>query len=214
MVSNPDPTKGITKEVVTELLWTMAVVINPREKLDKSLLKRYRSRSIWSLSNVRNRIEETMYFNAMKRMTNAIHMPNFGPVTERIEEVTGFIMIFKGLTKVNPPMSLNLSAITEADFSMKWNFISRGKRIMTADRLKKSWTVAPAKAFLNSSLRVMCPKETNMLVTVVPMFAPMTMGMALVMVRLPPPTRATTTEVVADELWTMDVERMPTTNPT
>lgn len=119
MVSNPDPTRGITKEVVTELLWTMAVVINPREKLDKSFLKRYRSRSIWSLSKVRNRMEETIYFNAMKRMINAIHMPSFGPVTERILELTGFIMIFKGLTKVNPPRSLNLSAIKEADFWMK-----------------------------------------------------------------------------------------------
>ena len=53
-----------------------------------------------------------------------------------------------------------------------------------------------------------------MLVTVVPMLAPMTMGIALGMVRLPPPTRATTTDVVAEELWTTDVERIPTTRPT
>jgi hypothetical protein len=42
----------------------------------------------------------------------------------------------------------------------------------------------------------------------------MTMGIALGMVKLPPPTNATTTEVVAEELWTREVERMPTSRPT
>ena len=84
----------------------------------------------------------------------------------------------------------------------------------TLSRLKKSWTVAPANALLNSSFRVMCPKETKTLVTVVPMLAPMMMGIALGMVRLLPATRATTIEVVAEELWTTEVERMPATRPT
>ena len=39
-VSSPEPIRGIANEVVTELLWTMAVVITPSEKLDKSFLKR------------------------------------------------------------------------------------------------------------------------------------------------------------------------------
>jgi hypothetical protein len=40
------------------------------------------------------------------------------------------------------------------------------------------------------------------------------MGIAFEMVKLPPPTKATTTEVVAEELCTIDVERIPTTSPT
>lgn len=86
--------------------------------------------------------------------------------------------------------------------------------MQTLNRLKKSWTVAPANALLNSSFRVMWPKETKTLVTVVPMLAPMMMGIALGMVKLPPATKATTTEVVAEELWTMEVERIPATRPT
>ena len=45
-------------------------------------------------------------------------MPIFGPNTERILELTGFVINFRGLTKVNPPKSVNFSASTVAAFSM------------------------------------------------------------------------------------------------
>lgn len=41
-----------------------------------------------------------------------------------------------------------------------------------------SWIVAPANARLNSRWFPACAKATNVLVTVVPMLAPITIGMA------------------------------------
>ena len=55
---------------------------------------------------------------------------------------------------------------------------SRGRRINTESQLKQSWTVAPAKARLKSFLLVICPIDTIVLVTEVPMLAPITIGMA------------------------------------
>lgn len=210
----PEPNNGIVNEVVIELDWTMAVIMVPKEKLDKSLLNKYLSRRTWNLSRVKYRIDETMYFRAVNRRINAITMPILGPVIARSLEDTGLVINFKGLTKVSPPISLKAFAMMTAIFSMKWNFNSKGNSTQTLSKLKKSWTVAPAKALLNSSFRAMWPKETRTLVTVVPMLAPMMMGIAFGMVNPPPPTKATTTEVVAEELWTIEVERMPVTRPT
>jgi hypothetical protein len=42
-----------------------------------------------------------------------------------------------------------------------------------------SWTVAPAKALRNSFLSLACPRETIVLVTEVPILAPITTGIAL-----------------------------------
>jgi len=51
-------------------------------------------------------------------------------------------------------------------------------------------------------------------VIVVPMFAPNTIGIALVRVRQLDATKLTTRDVVNEELWTMLVTRMPVNNAT
>lgn len=49
----PEPNKGIANEVVMELDWTMAVIMAPKEKLDRSFLNKYLLRRSWSLSRVK-----------------------------------------------------------------------------------------------------------------------------------------------------------------
>jgi hypothetical protein len=51
-------------------------------------------------------------------------------------------------------------------------------------------------------------------VTEVPILAPMTMGMALVTFNAPPATNPTTMDVVDEDDWIMEVERIPMNNPT
>ena len=75
-----------------------------------------------------------------------------------------------------------------------------GKNIKTAIRLKKSCIVAAENALLNSSPFVICPNDINVLVTVVPMFAPITIKTALVGVIIAPPAIATIKDVVVEEL--------------
>ena len=53
-----------------------------------------------------------------------------------------------------------------------------------------------------------------MLVTVVPILAPMMMGTAFWMVKIPEATNPTTVQVVVDELCTRLVARMPMKRPT
>jgi hypothetical protein len=89
----------------------------------------------------------------------------------------------------------------------------KGNRTRTARTLKKSWTIAADNASLNSILRLICVRETKIFVTDVPMLAPMMMGMALATFRAPPATSPTTMDVVNDEDWTMEVERIPTNSP-
>ena len=72
--------------------------------------------------------------------------------------------------------------------------------IITAMILKKSCTVDAANARLNSVLLFMCQIETIVFVTVVPIFAPMIMGIEPVIVRLPLLTMPTIKEVVVEEL--------------
>ena len=74
--------------------------------------------------------------------------------------------------------------------------------------------VAPAKARRNSSRRVIWAIETRVLVTEVPMLAPMMIGIAPSMVSAPAATSPTVIEVVVDELCTRLVARMPTRSPT
>ena len=102
-----------------------------------------------------------------------------------------------------------------AVFSKIPKAISRGNNINTASTLKKSWTVAAANARLNSFPRFICPMETMMLVTVVPIFAPMIIGIALLrgkkimpvlVVALAIPTMI---DVVVEELWNMVVAKIP-----
>ena len=72
--------------------------------------------------------------------------------------------------------------------------------IITAMILKKSCTVDAANALLNSVLLFMCPMDTIVFVTVVPIFAPIIMGIELAIVRLPLLTIPTIKEVVVEEL--------------
>jgi hypothetical protein len=57
------------------------------------------------------------------------------------------------------------------------------------------------------------PSETRLLVTEVPMLAPMMIGIAPSTVSAPAATSATVSEVVVDELWTSVVPRMPANRP-
>ena len=61
--------------------------------------------------------------------------------------------------------------------------ISNGRRMNTVSQLNMSCTVAPAKALLNSPLSEICPMATMVLVTEVPMLAPISMGMDVLMSR-------------------------------
>ena len=61
--------------------------------------------------------------------------------------------------------------------------ISTTKRTMTVSQLNMSWTVAAAKARRNSFRSPIWVKETIVLVTEVPMLAPITIGMASETVR-------------------------------
>lgn len=66
--------------------------------------------------------------------------------------------------------------------------------------LKKSWYVPAATARLNSFFLLMNPRETIVLVIVVPTFAPIMIGVALCSVIDPDATNATTREVVVELL--------------
>lgn len=55
---------------------------------------------------------------------------------------------------------------------------SSGNRTMTASQLNMSWMVAAAKARRNSRRSEAWPRDTTVLVTDVPMLAPITIGMA------------------------------------
>jgi sodium-dependent phosphate cotransporter len=91
-------------------------------------------------------------------------------------------------------------AAPTALFSNIPNIISNGNNIITAITLKKSCTVAAAKARLNSLFLLIWPIDTIILVMVVPMFAPMIIGIAPDRVNAPPPTMPTIKEVVVEEL--------------
>ena len=65
-----------------------------------------------------------------------------------------------------------------------------------------------------STFRLIWVIETMVLVTDVPMLAPMTMGMALATFKAPPATRPTTMAVVEEEDWMIEVERIPINSPT
>jgi hypothetical protein len=89
-----------------------------------------------------------------------------------------------------------------------------GNRTKTDRKLKKSWTIEAENERLNSTDLFMLARETRVLVTEVPILAPMMIGMAVGTVRAPPPTRPTTMDVVVEELWMTDVVKMPMNRPT
>ena len=86
-------------------------------------------------------------------------------------------------------------------------------RMITASQLNMSWTVAHAKALLNSSLSAICVKETIVLVTEVPMLAPMIIGMA-VFTGTFAATNPTMMEVDVELDWTKTVTSTPIITPT
>ena len=71
--------------------------------------------------------------------------------------------------------------------------------MITTNTLKKSCIVDAAKALLNSPSLLTWPKETRVFVTVVHIFAPMTIGIAYSRLRTPLPTNPTIVDVVTDE---------------
>ena len=116
--------------------------------------------------------------------------------------VPHLIAVFIGLLNISAVLTVPNSIFPRpiAHFSKIPNAISNGNSIITANTLKKSCTVAAAKARLNSLLLLIWPIDTRILVIVVPMFAPMIIGMAPDNVNAPALTIPTISEVVVDEL--------------
>ena len=79
--------------------------------------------------------------------------------------------------------------------------------------LKRSWTVPAATAFLNSLVFVMYPIDTMVLVRVVPILAPITMGIALERLMVPDATAATAKVVVVLLLCKSAVASKPMNKP-
>jgi hypothetical protein len=79
--------------------------------------------------------------------------------------------------------------------------------------LKKSWYVPAATALRNSFFLFIKPRETIVLVIVVPTLAPIIIGIALCRVREPEATRATTTDVVVELLCNIAVINKPINRP-
>ena len=69
------------------------------------------------------------------------------------------------------------------------------KSMRNTPRLKRKWTKATVRAEIFP-----VAKEANMAVVVVPIFAPIMIGIAFATVSPPEPTMPTTTEVVVEEL--------------
>ena len=90
---------------------------------------------------------------------------------------------------------------------------SSGMKMARAIRLKKSCTVAIAKARRNCSLLPERPSATRVAVTVVPRLAPKSIGMAISMGR-PPATMPTVIDVVVEEDCMIAVARIPMPRPT
>ena len=97
-----------------------------------------------------------------------------------------------------------------AAFSINPKANSSGSKIITDNTLNISWCVAAEKARLNSFPLLMCPIDTIVFVTVVPMFAPIIIGIAPDNVSAPVLTIPTIREVVVDELWNNVVANIPT----
>ena len=127
---------------------------------------------------------------------------------------TGFFtQAFTGLFHSEPAVPTSRSLTQVAVFEIAPVISSSGRRTATAITLKKSCTVAAANARLNSAGCLMWPSDTRVLVTVVPMFAPMIIGIAASTLMPFVATSPTITDVEADDDWTSTVPRMPTQRP-
>mmetsp|Transcript_68764 Transcript_68764/g.143607 ORF Transcript_68764/g.143607 Transcript_68764/m.143607 type:complete len:208 (-) Transcript_68764:230-853(-) len=133
---------------------------------------------------------------SMTLLLDSMNKSTMGPTTS-----------FTGESVSSPSMS---SARAEAIVSMGWKSSSMGKRSPTDIRLNMSCTVAPAKALSNSNRSPAWPIDTMVLVTVVPMLAPMMMGTAGRTWSPPAETKATTMDVLVEEDCTITVASTPT----
>jgi len=84
---------------------------------------------------------------------------------------------------------------------------------MTDKILKISCTIAAGRAFENSFSTEKCPKEVIKHVIVVPIFAPIIIGIALVTVIVPAATKPTVIEVVTELDWITAVASSPINKP-
>lgn len=90
------------------------------------------------------------------------------------------------LTRTNINLNLHLEPSVWVMVSTmaldRWNkypvIASNGSNTITDRRLNISWTVAPANALRKLFLSPIWPSDTMVLVTLVPIFAPITIGMA------------------------------------
>jgi len=209
IVRIPAATRGIIKAIVIELLWTMAVKMREAKIASMPCLPIMLFRTISALLAISDLISFTMKYrarnnNIKEMISNKIYIILQGKVSFMtvffIKAMVGFVANFIGLVKIMPPQLVNKTLIHLAALLNKPKVSSRGNSKHTHIILKKSCTVPPVIAFLNSSRRPIWPNDTNVFVTVVPIFVPMTMGIAVSMGIIPEPTMPTTIEVVVDEL--------------
>ena len=138
--------------------------------------------------------------NTLANMELEDMSPHIQVITAWIEWIAGLVANLRGLENLTPSTPSNIELINVAVFSRYPVSSSRGNITDTQIKLKKSCTVAALMARLNSSRRLTCPRDTSVLVTVVPILAPMMMGMAQETSMTPEPTIPTTMEVVVEEL--------------
>ena len=121
-----------------------------------------------------------------------------------------------GLWYSAPPTFESAPEMVVAVLSRRPVASSKGRATATIMRLKKSCTVAAAKARRKALPWRKWPIETTVFVIVVPMLAPMIIGMAVFRDRAVPPdcpTRETMVDVLVLELCTSTVARVPTAKP-
>ncbi len=201
-------------EVVAELLCTVAVVTRPSEKLAASLRNRTRLNRPSRRSSTAPRMIRIIWESAKNSTPRAISRSGISCVISPVKKsVRGSTASFSGLARCIPPTPSKTPSRNCAVRCTGWNHISSGSSVAAAKTLKKSWTVEAAKARSNSWERVTWPIDTIVFVIVVPMLAPMMIGMATEMLSAPEATRPTTIVVVVEELWIRLVARNPMMSP-
>ena len=217
IVNTPAPISGTTNDVVIEEDCTKAVKIIPRKKDNAGVRKMYRWKNFSTFESTNDFKTFTIKKSAKNKNSIAIiaEIRPESPVKWIIHSDTGFVIIFKGEINAIPPKPVNIDSKYNADLDMTPKYISIGSKTATAQTLKKSCSIEPVKARLNSSPRVICPIETKIFVTEVPILAPIIIGMAAsnesigVPFPVPTATNPTIIEVVVDEDCTIAVVRTP-----
>mmetsp|Transcript_5006 Transcript_5006/g.10059 ORF Transcript_5006/g.10059 Transcript_5006/m.10059 type:complete len:208 (-) Transcript_5006:166-789(-) len=127
--------------------------------------------------------------------------------------VSGETIFLRGPFHLSPSRTSAFFTIARVKAMRYFVIHSIGRSTRTAKRLKQSCTVAAAKANLSSSAFPRKPMDTIVLVTEVPMLAPMMMKIAILTSRTLAPTRDTTIEVVVELDWTKTVAIIPMHKP-